>query len=331
MTPLATHMSQFIHDYLPRHRGLSTRTVDTYATGLTILLRFAAEHLGTEPSQLDLEQIDPPLVLSFLEYIEEHGATVRTRNARLAAIKAFFKYVEWKVPAALEQVRRIRAIPNKKADTRLVAWLTISEISALLAAPNPRTVYGIRDRAMLALTYTCGLRVSEAIALSLDDYDHCDVATIQVLGKGRRERKIPLSKDVERLLDDWLRLRDPSGDTVIFQNRSGRRLTRSGFQYILDKHVAEAQKVQSSIAKRRITPHVLRHSCAMHTYQATGDIRSVSLWLGHKSLLSTQVYVRADPTEKLEMLEGTRLPNLKPGRFRPGDSLIAMLKGNNRT
>lgn len=330
MTPLATHMSRFIYDHLPRNRGLSTQTVDTYATGLAVLLRFAAERLRTEPSQLNLEQIDSDLVLGFLECIEERGATVRTRNARLAAIKAFFKYVEWKVPAALEQVRRIRAIPNKRTETQLVAWLTIPEIDALLAAPNPRTVDGIRDRAMLALTYTCGLRVSELIALSLDDYDRSDVASIRVLGKGRRERMIPLSKEVERLLNDWLRLRDPSGDAVIFQNRSGRRLTRAGFQYILDKHVAEAEKAQPSIAERRVTPHVLRHSCAMHTYQATGDVRSVSLWLGHASLLSTQVYVRADPTEKLRMLEGTRLPNLKPGRFRPGDSLIAMLKGANR-
>lgn len=330
MTPLARHLSVFLREHLPRDRGASPHTVDAYAQGLSLLLRFAAERLSTPPSQISLERIDTPLVLAFLEDAEVRvKVSVRTRNARLAAIKAFFRFLEYRLPAALDQVRQIQAIPHKKADEALVAWLTRHEIRTLLDTPDPRRRDGIRDRAMLHLAYACGLRVSELTGLMLVDYDRRDSASIKVSGKGRRERIMPLWKETRHALDDWLRLRNPEGDPALFHNRGDRVMTRAGFEYVLAKHAAAAARAAPTIAEKRVTPHVLRHSCAMHTLQATGDIRKVSLWLGHASIQSTEIYLRADPTEKLEMLAGAKMPNLRPGRFRPPDKLLAMLREPN--
>lgn len=328
MTALAGHMSAFLREYLPRDKRASPHTVDTYSQGLSLLIRFAADRFKVRPSQLALEQIDADLVLAFLEDIERKGASVSTRNARLAAIKAFFRVVEWREPAALEQVARIALIPKKKEDKTMVAWLTFAEIEALLDAPNPRRRDGIRDRAMLHLTYACGLRVSELTALTLGDYDRREPASVRIMGKGRRERTLPLWKETRLSIEAWLRLRDPDGDPELFHNRVGRRMSRWGFSVMLAKHAKEAAKVEPGLADKHVTPHVLRHTCAMHTLQATGDVRKVSLWLGHATVKSTEIYLHADPTEKLEMLNGPRMPDLRPGRFRPPDKLLAMLNDN---
>ena len=328
MIPLAEHMSVFLREHLPRDKRASPHTVEAYSQGLSLLIRFAADRFKARPSQLVLEQIDADLVLAFLEDIERKGASVSTRNARLAAIKTFFRMVEWREPAALEQATRIATIPKKKADKTSVAWLTHAEIEALLKAPDPRRRDGIRDRAMLHLTYTCGLRVSELTGLTLGDYDRREPASVRIMGKGRRERTLPLWKETRLSIEAWLRLRDPDGDPELFHNRVGRRMSRWGFSVMVAKHVKEAAKAQPGLADKHVTPHVLRHSCAMHTLQATGDVRKVSLWLGHASVQSTEIYLHADPTEKLEMLNGVQIPNLRPGRFRAPDRLLAMLAGN---
>lgn len=326
MTPLAGHLSAFLREYLPRDRGASPHTIDAYAQGLSLLIRFAARRRAKVPSSLALEEIDASLVLAFLQDAEiQRQASVRTRNARLAAIKAFFRFLEYRLPAGLEQARQIRSIPRKRADEALVAWLTRPEIHALLDAPDPRNRDGIRDRAMLYLAYAAGLRVSELTGLMLTDYDRRDPASIRVNGKGRRERILPLWKETRRAMDAWIVQRNAKGDPALFHNRSDRALTRAGFEYILAKHATRAAKAEPSIISKRVTPHVLRHSCAMHTLQATGDVRKVSLWLGHASIQSTEIYLRADPTEKLEMLAGADLPALRPGRFRAPDKLLALL------
>ncbi len=180
---------------------------------------------------------------------------------------------------------------------------------------------------MFGLAYACGLRVSELTGLQLTDHDRRDPASLRVTGKGRRERILPLWKQTRAALDAWLRLRDQDGEPSLFHNRSGRTMSRSGFEYVLARHVVTATKAEPELADKRVTPHVLRHSCAMHTLQATGDVRKVSLWLGHASIQSTEIYRRADPTEKLEMIAGAAMPKLKPGRNRPPDKLLARLAG----
>jgi integrase/recombinase XerD len=327
MTALATHLGAFLREYLPRERGASPHTCEAYAYSIKLLLCFVADRLLVKPSGLDIEQIDAPLILAFLEHIEgKRGNSARTRNARLAAIKCFFRFLEYRLPSSLDQARQIHGIPMKKTDEPLVGYLSRDEIQALLNAPDPRTASGVRDLAMLHLAYAGGLRVAELITLRVDQFDTRTPSTIHVVGKGRRERVLPLWKETVTVLKAWLPLRRQGGDPELFLNAAGRAMTRAGFEYILAKHVATAAGRQPSIAEKRVTPHVLRHTCAMHTLQATGDVRKVSLWLGHASIQSTEIYLRADPTEKLEALAKMAPPALQRGRFPAPDKLLAMLK-----
>ena len=253
------------------------------------------------------------------------------RPARLAAINAFFRFLEYRLPDCLDQARRIHAIPMKKTDEALVAHLGREEMQALLNAPDPRTSSGTRDRAMLHIAFAAGLRVSELIGLRLDQVDQRSWASIHVMGKGRRERVLPLWKETAAALKAWIVIRPVAKEPELFLNGGGRAMTRSGFAYILAKHAASAAKAHPSIADKRVTPHVLRHTCAMHTLQATRDVRKVSLWLGHASLQSTEIYLRADPTEKLEALGVMEPPMLRPGRFRAPDKVLGMLNDVRRS
>jgi len=327
MITLASHLSTFLREYLPRDRAASTHTCETYAYSLMLLLRFAAGHLSVTPSKIDLAQVDATLVLGFLTHIEKgRGNTVRTRNARLAAIKSFFRYLEYREPHSIEQARQIHGIPLKKTDEGLVAYLNREEIQALLDAPDASTALGLRDRAMLHVAYARGLRVAELDSLRLDQLDSQTPPSIRVMGKGRRERVLPLWKETATALNAWLKVRQARGAEEMFHNAGGRAMTRAGFEYILDKHVRTAGKKQPSITKKRVSPHVLRHTCTMHILQATGDIRKVSLWLGHASIQSTEIYLRADPTEKLDALAMGIPPTLKRGKFNVPDKLMAMFK-----
>jgi integrase/recombinase XerD len=327
MTALAPPLARFLGEHLPRDQRASPHTCDAYAYSFQLLVTFAGQQLRKLPSQLDVEDIGVSMILSFLDHIEQNrGNTARSRNARLAAIRSFFRFLEYRVPACLDQALRIRAIPMKKTDEALVASLSRAEIQALIDAPDPRSVSGVRDRAMLHLAFSAGLRVSELVGLRLDQLNLRSPCTIHVMGKGRRERMLPLWKESVTALRAWLAVREQRRDGTLFLNAVGVTMTRSGFEYILATHVATAAKNLPSLAAKRITPHVLRHSCAMHMLQATHDIRKVALWLGHASLQSTEAYLRADPTLKLEALAAGAAPTLRPGKFRPPDKLIAMLK-----
>lgn len=324
MTPLATHITAFLRERLPLERGASVHTCDSYAYTFKLLFVFAADRLDIPPSQLALEHLDSPMVLAFLEHIERtRRNTAATRNVRLAAIRSFMKFVEYRVPSALDQVRQVLAIPMKRTDTRLVVHLTHTEMQAVLDAPNVRLRDGIRDRAMLHVACAAGLRVSELVGLRLDHVTFEPRLSVRVLGKGRRERVLPLWKETSTALRAWLAVRGPSPAPQVFLNAVGLPLTRSGFEYILEQHVARAAKHCPSLRDKRVSPHVLRHTCAMLALQATGDIRKVALWLGHASVQTTEMYVRADPSAKLEALKATAAPALRKGRFVPPDPLIA--------
>jgi integrase/recombinase XerD len=327
MTPIGPHLTVFLREYLPSQREMSVQTSDTYAYAFQLLVCFAADRLKTTPAGLSIEQLDATLVLAFLEHLEQkRGNCARTRNSRLAAIKTFFRFLEYRLPSCLEQARRIRAIPVKKTDEVVVGYLNREEIQTLVDAPDPSSRYGLRDRAMLHLAYAGGLRVSELVGLHLTDLVLHPQPTIHVMGKGRRERVLPLWKETAKAIRDWLKVRGEPKSTALFPNARGDGMTRSGFEYILEKHVRTASAKQPSLAHKQVSPHSMRHSCAMHTLQATGDIRKVSLWLGHASLQSTEVYLRADPTEKLEAMASLSPPTLRRGQFRPPDKLLALLR-----
>jgi integrase/recombinase XerD len=327
MTALAPYLSSFLREHLPRERRASAHTCEAYAQTFQLLACFVAAKLKVRPSRLEIERLDVPLILSFLEHLEHgRGNSARTRNARLAAINAFFRFLEYRLPSCLDQARRIHAIPMKKTDQALISYLTRDELQALLDAPNPRTASGVRDRAMLHLAFAAGLRVSELVGLLLDQIDRQSPSSVHIIGKGRRERVLPLWKETATAVRAWLNVRPASADPALFLNAKAQAMTRSGFEYLLAKHVAAAARQEPSIAGKHVTPHVLRHTCAMHTLRATRDVRKVSLWLGHASLQSTEIYLRADPTEKLEALAAMAPPMLKPGRFRAPDKLLAMLR-----
>jgi len=217
------------------------------------------------------------------------------------------------------------AIPVKRTDQKLVGYLAGDEVQALLNAPDPTTRLGIRDRAMIHLCFAAGLRVSELVGLPLTAATLHAEAAVRVIGKGRRERTLPLWKQAADDVRAWVRVRGDVPATTLFVNAQGRPMTRAGFEYVLRKHVSVATAGCSSLAGRAVTPHVLRHTCAMTILQATGDIRKVSLWLGHADLKTTQVYLRADPTEKLAAVESIIPPTLRRGRYKAPDKLIASL------
>lgn len=326
MTMLAPQLTAFLREHLPRERRASIHTCDAYAYSFQLLVTFAARRLRKRPCLLQIEDLDVPTILAFLEHVEQdRGNKARSRNARLAAVKSFFRYLEHREPAVLDQALRVHAIPMKKVDEALVSSLTRPEVQALLNAPDRRTASGIRDRAMLHLAFAGGLRVSELVGLDIGQFDGRTPASIHIMGKGRRERVLPLWQETVAAIRAWIAVRPAGGNTALFLNNAGRAMTRSGFEYILAKHTVEASRTAPSLATKTISPHVLRHSCAMHMLQATRDIRKVALWLGHATLQSTEIYLRADPAEKLEMLGALAPLGIKPGKFRPPDKLILML------
>jgi site-specific recombinase XerD len=237
------------------------------------------------------------------------------------------RFIEYRVPALLELSRRILAIPAKRTDTRLISYLSVEEVQAVLNAPDIQRRDGIRDRAMLHLCFSAGLRVSELVNLPINAIEWQPSANVRIKGKGRRERLLPLWKQTCVDVRAWLAVRGPSSAQELFINAHGQPLTRSGFEYILDKHVEAAAEHCPTLKQKRISPHSLRHSAAMMVLRATGDIRKVSLWLGHADIQTTEIYLRADPTEKLDAMSAVVPLSLKRGRFRAPDRLIASLRG----
>jgi len=322
MTIIAPHITAFLRERLP-----CENTRAAYAYAFQLLFTFASKRLGVAPSDLQVENIDAPLVLAFLDHIQaERGNGAHTRNTRLAAIRSFMRFVEHRIPAALDQIRRVLAIPMRRTETRLVGHLSITESRTVLDAPDPASRLGIRDRAMIYLGLTGGLRVSELVGLRLDDVRfEGRYVEIRVLGKGRKERALLLWKQVGDALRAWLAIRGTATCPELFLSAIGKPMTRSGFEYVLRKHVRVAAMTCPSLKGRRVSPHTLRHTCALDTLRATGDIRKVSLWLGHASQSTTEIYLQIDPTEKIEAIESAVPIRLRPGRFLPQDRLIASL------
>jgi integrase/recombinase XerD len=328
MTPIAPHITAFFRERLPLQLGASPHTCESYAYTFQLLLEFASDRLKVTPSKLHLEQIDAVLVMDFLAHIEAaRDNSPRTRNARLTAIKSFMRFVEHRVPSVLEQSLRVRAIPSKKTDIPLIRYLSMAEMQAILNAPDIRTRSGIRDRAMLHVCFAAGLRVSELTGLLLTAVTLQPTPTLRVLGKGRKERSLPLWKQTASDVRAWLAVRGEAPAPELFLNASGNPMTRVGFTYLLRKHVSTAIRTCPSLIGKQVSPHLLRHSCAMTILQATGDLRKVSLWLGHAHMQTTEIYLRADPVEKIEAIEAVTPPSLRRGRFTVPDKLIASLRG----
>jgi site-specific recombinase XerD len=317
-TPIAPHITTWLRQRLPVERAASAHTCDTYSYAFQLLFSFASERLKVAPSDLMLESFDAPMVLAFLEHLQSvRGNSPRSRNARLAAIKAFMRFMEHREPAALDQIRRVLAIPMQRVDVQPVRHLARDEVQALLDAPDPATRDGVRDRAMLHFAVTAGVRVSELVGLRLADIAfRGKYLDARIRGKGRKERVVTLWKEVGDTVRAWLAVRGEGKAPELFLNARGQALT----------HVTTATAGCPSLAERAVSPHVLRHTCAMTTLQATRDIRKVAMWLGHASTQTTEIYLHADPVDKIETLEAVVPPSLRRGSFAPPDKLMAMLK-----
>jgi integrase/recombinase XerD len=325
-TPIAPLLRRFFHDWLEGMRRMSGNTIASYETSFQLLLGFARQRLGIEPSALFVEQLDSTLITQFLEHIEvERGNSVSTRKARLAAIKSFFKFLEHQLPSAVDQARQVRAIPTKKGDQRLVVHLTGPEVKALIAVPDPSEYLGIRDLAIILILTGSGLRVSELVALRLEDIQFDPTPVIRVMGKGRRERVMPLTPSAAKALRAWLAARGTGGSEIVFLNHRGAPISRFGVRDILKRRSEAAQRQCASLAQKRVHPHVLRHTTAMQVLAATKDPRLVATYLGHASMVTTEVYIRADVTEKLETVDKLLPASLRRGRFTAPRRLYGIL------
>ena len=328
MTGIAPHITAFLRQRLELERAASPHTRDTYAYAFQLLFAFASRKLQIQPSALQLEQLDARLVLEFLEDLEKtRGNSARTRNARLTAIKSFMHFIEYRVPSALEQVKQILSIPLKKTEIRLVNHLIEEQCTAILNVPDPATRLGIRDRTMIHVAVAAGLRVSELVGLRLDEVSfQSRYVDLHIRGKGRKDRILSLWKEVSDSVQAWKNVRGEALTPELFLNARGNRMTRAGFEYVLAKSAAAACGVCPSLLGKQVTPHVLRHTCALNILQATGDIRKVALWLGHESIQTTEDYLRVDVTQRIGILNAVQPPQLRPGKFTPPDKLIASLR-----
>jgi site-specific recombinase XerD len=324
----ATLLEQFFVDRLMSQLRASPRTVAAYRDTFKLLLSFAHRRLAIPPAALTLAELDAPFVLDFLKHLEEerHNA-IRSRNARLAAIRSFMQFVVFKEPGAVGIAQRVLAIPMKRFERPLVGYLTRPQIEAVLASPTDTTWLGRRDRVMLAVLYNSGARVSELIGLRRDDLVLDPVAQLRILGKGRKERTVPLWPATRIQLKRWLREIPLDQNTPLFPSRSGGRLARVSVAERLALSVQMATREHPELAKRRVSPHVLRHSLAMHLLQSGVDITVIALWLGHASPVTTHQYVEADLAMKTRALESLRAPATRPLRYRPTDRVLSFLQG----
>ena len=331
MTPqpsFAALLEGFFTQRLMQQRQASRHTVASYRDTFRLLLQFAQQRLHKAPATLALEDIDAPLVTTFLNELEQvRGVTARTRNLRLTAVHSFFHYAAFEAPANAAQIQRVLAIPAKRFTRPLVPFLSRPEVDALLAAPDQGSWSGRRDHALILLAVQTGLRLSELTSLRREDLHFGAGAHVRVIGKGRKERCTPLSKSTRAVLTAWVREPLRAEDQPLFPNARGGRLSAHGVHYLLDKHVAVAAGQCSSLKNKRVSPHVLRHTTAMDLLQAGVDCSVIALWLGHESIETTQIYLDADIALKEQVLDKTIPPNGKPGRYRPDDRLLAFLRG----
>ncbi|MGA4074233.1 site-specific integrase [Ralstonia nicotianae] len=327
-TSFAPLLERFFTQRLMHQRQASVHTIASYRDTFRMLLQFAHKRLKKPPSALALEDIDAPLVMAFLDNLEAiRGVTARTRNLRLTAVHSFFRYASYEAPTHAAQIARVLAIPAKKFDRALVAFLSRAEVDALLAAPDQHTWSGRRDYALMLLAVQTGLRLSELTGLRRDDVHLGMGAHVRVVGKGRKERCTPLSKATRTVLTAWLREPSRAPDQPVFPNAHGSSLSSHGVHYLLAKHVAVASAHCPSLAHKRVSPHVLRHTTAMDLLLEGVEQSVIALWLGHESIETTQIYLDANLELKEKMLAKTTPPDGKPGRFRPDDKLLAFLKG----
>ena len=319
-------LQRFFTQRLMQQKRVSAHTIRSYRDTFRLLLHYARKRLRTSPDRVAFEKIDAPFISSFLSEIEKtRGVGARTRNLRLTAIRSFFRFAAYEMPTHGAQIQRVLAMPTKRFDRKLIDFLTRPEVDTLLNAPDKSTRNGRRDHTLLLTTLQTGLRLSEVTGLTRRDVTLGTGAHVEVLGKGRKQRAIPLCKPVAAVLKAWLDETSAAQDGIVFPSARGGRLSADAMERLLKKHLATASEVCASLRKKHITFHCLRHTAAMDLLHAGVEQSVIALWLGHESIETTQVYLDADLALKEKILARTIPFDSKPGKFRPDDRLLTFL------
>ena len=327
MSALAPTLEAFFTERLAGQRHASPHTIAAYRDAWRLLLRFMQDQAGKQPCQLDLADLYASVIGAFLDHLEqERGNSARTRNARLAAIRSFFRYAAFRHPEHAGLIARVLAIPAKRCQQTEVCYLTRPELEALLAAPDQGTWTGRRDHALLDVAAQTGLRVSELTGLRNQDIELGPGAHVRCRGKGRKDRSTPLTRKTVAVLKAWMQERGGSPGDPLFPARRGTALTRHAVEDLVARHTTIATARCPSLRAKHPTPHVLRHSCAMELLRARVDVSVIALWLGHERPETTsRIYLHADMSIKERALACTTPLNTKPGRYRASDQLLAFL------
>ena len=319
-------LGSFFTSHLMQQRRASRHTVASYRDTFRLLVLHARDVLGKPPQDLSLEDLDPDLVGGFLNHLErERGNSARSRNTRLAAIRSLFRFAAVHEPHHAVLAQRILSIPRKRYSARPVDHLDRDETEALLRAPDPDTRIGRRDHALLLLAVQTGLRASELISLRRGDVQLESPGHLRCLGKGRKERCVPLRRDSIAALKAWMKESGGEPGDRVFANQRGNPLTHDSLAYLLDRNQAAAQSACPSLKRKRVTPHCLRHTAAMSLLQGGVDQATIALWLGHESVATTYIYLHADLKLKEEAMAKTTPLDAPIGRYRPEDSVLALL------
>jgi integrase/recombinase XerD len=327
MSALAPTLEAYFTQRLIGQRQASPNTVAAYRDAWRLLLGFASQRTGKQPSQLDIAELDAPFIGAFLHHLEtERRNSARTRNARLAAIRSFFAFAALRHPEHAALIARVLAIPTKRCERAIVTYLDDPQTDALVASPDRGRWTGRRDHTLLVLGLQTGLRVSELVGLCNQDVELRTGAHVRCWGKGRKQRATPLRPQTVSVLRTWMKERGGQPEDPLFPTSRGTPLSRDAVAALVAKHTTTAARHHKPLANKKVTPHVLRHTCAMRLLRAGIDRAVLALWLGHEQVQTTDIYTHADLTIKQQALARTTPPNVRPGRYRPPDRLLAFLQ-----
>jgi integrase/recombinase XerD len=321
-------VQEFFLDRLIRQRNSSPQTVAAYRDCFRLLFEFARDRWNKPTESLALADLDAPLVLAFLDHLEkDRNNSIRSRNARLAAVRSFLRFAALKNPEALAIIQRALAIPMKRCTRPLVGFLSREEVQAIINAPDPTTWAGHRDQVLLSTLYNTGARVSEARGIKVADVTLEGSPMVRLHGKGRKDRTVPIWPATAVQIRRWLLRIDPAPGGSLFPTASGGPLTRSAITDRLKRATKAAVGKCPSLVQRRVSPHTLRHTTAMHLLQSGVDITLIALWLGHESPATTHIYVEADLKMKEEALKLVQPLTAKQVRYKPPEGLLRFLQG----
>lgn len=328
---LFAHVESYFTAYLPRQRGASVHTIRAYRDALTLLFKFVAEQRGRAVASLQLRDLDADTVMQFLDHIElERSNAASTRNCRRAAIRGFFKHLVRDDLTHSQQYTRVLAIPAKKARQRPATYMEAQDARLIIKMPDQRTRQGSRDYTLLLFLYNCGARVSEATGLRWEDLQLTAPRQVRLRGKGKKERLLPLWPETANALHRLRGMSAAAEQQCVFVNRHNQPLTRDGVAYILTQHATAAAQVSPTLLHKRITPHVLRHSCAVALLQSGTDVTVIRDYLGHASVATTGRYITTNLQMKRDAMQafwktaGIEPTNVKP--WKPKADLLAFLQ-----